>query len=61
MNLNSIAILNIKGSDYCCIISIIIKMRSKMQNPDLVEKKWNVIKPNARNHFETKNLLQILV
>ena len=36
-------------------------MRSKMQTPDLVEKKWNVIKPNARNHFETKNLLQILV
>ena len=25
MNLNDIAILNIKGSDYCCIISLISK------------------------------------
>ena len=36
-------------------------MRGKMQNPDLVKKKWNIIKPNARSHFETKNFLQILV
>ena len=26
MNLSDIAILNIKGSNYCCIISIISKM-----------------------------------
>ena len=27
MNLSDIAILNIKGSDYCCIISLISKKR----------------------------------
>ena len=28
MNLSNIAILNIKGSDYCCIISLISKVES---------------------------------
>ena len=39
MNLIDIAILNIKGSDYCCIISgIKNKAISLMQNTDLTEK-----------------------
>ena len=40
MNLSNIAILNIKGSDYCFIISLISKNESihLMQNADLTEK-----------------------
>ena len=39
-NLSDIAILNIKGSDYHCIISLISKNEaiSLMQNVDLTEK-----------------------
>ena len=46
MNLSDIAILNIKGSDYRCIISLISKSEAinVMQNVDLTEKKWNIIK-----------------
>ena len=46
MNLSDIAILNIKGSDYCCIISLISKNEAinVMQNADLIEKKGSVIK-----------------
>ena len=37
MNMSDIAILNIKGSDYCCIISLISKNEAinLMQNADL--------------------------
>ena len=40
MNLSNIAILNIKGSDYCCIISGISKneARNLMQNANLTKK-----------------------
>ena len=40
MNLSDIAILNIKGSDYCCIISLISKNEAinLMQNATLTEK-----------------------
>ena len=40
MNLSDIAILNTKGSDYCCIISLISKNESinLMQNADLTKK-----------------------
>ena len=40
MNLKDIAILNIIGSDYCCIISLITKNEAikLMQNADLTEK-----------------------
>ena len=40
MNLNDIAILNIKGSDYCCIIGRISKSKAikLLQNIDLTEK-----------------------
>ena len=39
VNLSDIAILNIKGSDYCCIISRISKNEAinVMQNADLTE------------------------
>ena len=40
MNLSDIAILNIKGSDYRCIITLISKNESVnlMKNTDLTEK-----------------------
>ena len=40
MNLNDIAILNIKGSDHRCIISLISKNEdiNLMQNDDLTKK-----------------------
>ena len=40
VNLSEDAILNIKGSDYCCIISLISKNEaiSLMQNADLIKK-----------------------
>ena len=46
INLNDIAVLNIKRYDYHCIISLIniyeaIKL---MQNADLTKKNWNIIK-----------------
>ena len=41
MNLSDIAILNIKGSDYCCIIRGISKSETInfMQNANLTEKR----------------------
>ena len=46
INLSDIAILNIEGSDYRCIISLISKNDASnlMQNANLTEKKWNIIK-----------------
>ena len=40
MNLSNIAILNIEGSDYCCIITGISKSEviNSMQNADLTVK-----------------------
>ena len=40
MNLSNIAILNIEGSDYCCIITGISKKEviNSMQNADLTVK-----------------------
>ena len=40
MNLSDISILNIKGSDYCCIISGISKSEAikLLQNIDITEK-----------------------
>ena len=45
MNLDNSAILNIKGSGYCCIVSLISKSEAKnlMQNADITEKS-NIIK-----------------
>ena len=42
MNLSDIAILNIKSSDYRCIVSLISK--NETINVDLTEKKWNITK-----------------
>ena len=38
LNLSDIAILNIKGSDYCCVISLISKNEAinLLQNADLI-------------------------
>ena len=55
VNLSGIAILNINGSDYCCIISLISKTEAikLMQDADLSErsriffKKWKTI--NQKN------------
>ena len=46
INFSDIAILNIKGSDYHCIVSSIRKNEAikLMQRDDLNEKKWNIIK-----------------
>ena len=43
LNPGDIAILNIKGSDYCCIISLISKNEviNLLQNVNLTEKKEN--------------------
>ena len=51
MNLSDSAILNIKDSDYCCIISLINKNEAVniMQNADLTEK--------SRILWSIKNLL----
>ena len=38
MNLSTIVVLNIKGSDYCCIISK-NKAMNLIQNADLAEKR----------------------
>ena len=51
MNLSNIAISNIKGADYCCIISGISKSKpiNVMQNIDLHEK--------VEHYKKYKNLL----
>ena len=66
MNLNDIAILNIKDANYRCIITGISKSEAikLLQNIDLTEKsskKSYIIKINTRNNFEAENLLQILI
>ena len=39
VNLSDIAILNIKGSDYCCVVSLFSKNETMklLQNADLTE------------------------
>ena len=57
MNLSDIATLNIKGSDYRLIISIISKNEAinLMQNADFT-KKWNIIKyKNLLSHKKMAN------
>ena len=46
VNLSDIAMLNIKGSDYCCIIGLISKNEAikLLKNADLTKKKRNIIK-----------------
>ena len=55
VNLSDIAILNIKGSDYCSIISLISKNEAinLMRNADLTGKKRNIIKlKNLLSHIK---------
>ena len=58
MNFSDIAILNIKGSDYRCIISGISKSEAinLMQNADLTKKKRNIIKYTI--HYLTQEWLR---
>ena len=50
MSLSDIAVLNIKGSDYCCIISLISKNEAinLLQNADLTEKSGTNLKVNIK-------------
>ena len=63
MNLRDIAILKIKCTDYRCIITGISKSEAikLLQDFDLTEKKWNIVKPNTKSNSEAVNLLQILI
>ena len=63
MNLSDVAIFKIKNNHYCCIIigtskSEAIKL---LQNIDLAERMWNIIKLNIKSNFEALNLFQILI
>ena len=53
-NLSDVAILNIKGSDYCCIIILISKNEAinLMQNADLAKKKRNIKHKNLLSHIK---------
>ena len=55
MSLSDIAILNIKGSDYRCIISLISKIEAitLMQNTDSGEKK--------KENYKSKNIHNLKV
>ena len=63
MNHSNNADLKIKNTDYLCIITGIRKNESLMllQNIDLTEKVWNILKLNIKSNFEALNLLQILI
>ena len=52
INLSDIAILNNKGSDYRCIISLFSKNegRKVVQNVDLTEKSWTL--KNIKINFD---------
>ena len=53
MKLRDIAILNIKGSDYCCIIRGVDKGEAikLLQNIDLIEESGALWKLNINNNF----------
>ena len=57
VNLSDIALLNIKGSDYHCIISLICKNEAivLMQNADLTVKNWNII--NCRKIYKNFEII----
>ena len=60
VNLSDIGILNIKGSDYCCIISLISKKEAikLLQNADLTEKKSNIMKSGKLWIKKIQNVLE---
>ena len=55
VTLNDIAILNIKGSDYWCLISLISKNKAihLLQNADLTEKSESLYIKKKRYFFES--------
>ena len=59
INLSDIATLNIKGSDYWCIISLISKNEAinLMKDAELTEKS-GTLKANTKSNFDAVNLLQ---
>ena len=66
LNLSDIAILNIKGVDYWCIISKIsknevINLMQILTGPKKPEHYKNLLKLNFRINFKVVNLLQILI
>ena len=60
INLSDIDILNIKGSDYCRIISLISKNEAikLLQNADLTEKKSNIMKSGKLWIKKIQNFLE---
>ena len=54
MNLRNIVVLKIKNADYRCIITGVSKSEAikLLQNIDLTEKKWNIIK--IKSNSDTK-------
>ena len=64
MNLSDIAILNIKGSDYCCIISLISKndrqtkwMYFLIEDEELLKKYdtiWNKVSTDIKKEFDSE-------
>ena len=58
MNLSDIVILNIKGSDYRCIISLISKNEAKnlMQNADLTKKSGAL--QNIKIYYHIQKLIK---
>ena len=66
MKLNDIYTLNIKNTDYHCVISRISKSEAikLLQSIDLTKKSGtlqNLLKLNIRSNFEAVNLFQILI
>ena len=53
MNFSYIDISNIKSADYCCIVKGISKSEAikLLQNIDLAEKKWSIIKNKYQKQF----------
>ena len=57
MNFSDIAILNIKGSDYCCIFSWISKSVAikLLQNGDLTEKSGTLSENEYQEQFNSNS------
>ena len=62
INLRNIAILNMKGSDYCCIISLISKNAAikLLQNANLTEKKeyYKEIKKVLKGYMKMEKVIK---
>ena len=60
VTLSDIAILNIKGSDYWCLISLISKNKAihLLQNADLTEKSETLYIKKKRYFFESRYIVE---